>query len=275
MTKDMGGASERDLILWAKDGDRQAFDELKKRHGPRIRGYIFTRTWTDTDADDIEAETWIMTWQRMHAYDPVRPDALPLISWVKLMASRCLADYYRCSEHEVQWQMDDCSSVASRENDADRDIWTRDELLPRCFSDEMGYPWQLLAFGLLYGKEWTRKEVEGRFSGSRLDLVLGEVMRETQNAFYLDDPSLMKCFEPLQRRMAMPVCRHVREEDSVTRRLVAAFGQDETGQTVLRKYFVTRDPRNTLSDWKYKVKTRILTFYKEHPELMYMPSSEM
>jgi hypothetical protein len=61
---------EAPLIDRAKQGDREAFDELYVRHNERVDGFIRARTDNKKETEDVSQETKLSVWQKIPTYDP-------------------------------------------------------------------------------------------------------------------------------------------------------------------------------------------------------------
>jgi RNA polymerase sigma-70 factor (ECF subfamily) len=66
-------ASERDLVLRAQSGDRQAFGELLKRHMRRAYFAALGLTGSHEDALDLSQEAFVRAYRARASLDPDRP----------------------------------------------------------------------------------------------------------------------------------------------------------------------------------------------------------
>ena len=66
-------ADERALILRAKAGDRNAFDEIVLAYQARLRGYVARFVPSGQDAYDVVQEVFIAAYRDLSALDPERP----------------------------------------------------------------------------------------------------------------------------------------------------------------------------------------------------------
>jgi RNA polymerase sigma-70 factor, ECF subfamily len=67
-----GEADDAELVAWAADGDRRAFDEIVRRHGPfalRVAARLVSDTAT---AEDVVQEAMVRAWARAGSFDPRR-----------------------------------------------------------------------------------------------------------------------------------------------------------------------------------------------------------
>jgi RNA polymerase sigma-70 factor (ECF subfamily) len=85
------GADESGLIAQAK-GDQEAFGELYERYVERIHRYIYYRTGSDADAEDLTARTFMKAWEHMGNYDD---RGLPFSAWLYRIAHNLVANWHR------------------------------------------------------------------------------------------------------------------------------------------------------------------------------------
>ena len=92
-------ADESALIEQAKS-DHDAFGQLYERYAQRIYQYIYYRTSSEADAEDLAAKTFMRAWQHMATYDdrgvpfsaPLSCLAIGLAQSVDIMAPLIGAD---------------------------------------------------------------------------------------------------------------------------------------------------------------------------------------
>lgn len=61
--------SDRDVVERAKGGDAEAFAELVRRHGPRVRRLARSLVRGDADADDLAQEAFVRAHQALPRFD--------------------------------------------------------------------------------------------------------------------------------------------------------------------------------------------------------------
>lgn len=83
--------TERDLIVQAQQGDRQAFSELVRRHRTGVVNVVYRMTGDAHLAEDAAQEAFIRAWQHLHAY---RPDS-PFRNWLYRIATNAALDALR------------------------------------------------------------------------------------------------------------------------------------------------------------------------------------
>jgi RNA polymerase sigma-70 factor (ECF subfamily) len=85
------GAEESALIARAKD-DQEAFGQLYERYSQRIYQYIYYRTSSEADAEDLTARTFMRAWQHMATYDD---RGVPFSAWLYRIAHNLVANWHR------------------------------------------------------------------------------------------------------------------------------------------------------------------------------------
>jgi RNA polymerase sigma-70 factor (ECF subfamily) len=63
-------ADDRELILRAQRGERQAFSELVCRHQPAVTGMIYRMCGDPQRAEDAAQEAFVRAWQNLKKYKP-------------------------------------------------------------------------------------------------------------------------------------------------------------------------------------------------------------
>lgn len=82
---------ESGLIARAKS-DREAFGELYERYAERIHRYIYYRTGSEVDAEDLTARTFMKAWEHIGSYDD---RGLPFSAWLYRIAHNLVANWHR------------------------------------------------------------------------------------------------------------------------------------------------------------------------------------
>lgn len=83
--------SERELVVSAQNGDRNAFSELVRMHAQGVLNVVQRMCGDAQLAEDAAQETFIRAWQNLPAY---RPDT-PLRNWLYRMAVNAGTDMLR------------------------------------------------------------------------------------------------------------------------------------------------------------------------------------
>jgi RNA polymerase sigma-70 factor (ECF subfamily) len=84
-------ADESALIEQAKS-DQHAFGQLYERYAQRIYQYIYYRTSSEADAEDLAAKTFMRAWQHMATYDD---RGVPFSAWLYRIAHNLVANWHR------------------------------------------------------------------------------------------------------------------------------------------------------------------------------------
>lgn len=84
-------ADESALIERAK-ADQEAFGQLYERYAQRIYQYIYYRTGSESDAEDLAAKTFMRAWQHMANYDD---RGVPFSAWLYRIAHNLVANWHR------------------------------------------------------------------------------------------------------------------------------------------------------------------------------------
>ncbi len=67
-----GQAEDPELVSWAADGDRRAFDEIVRRHGPFALRVASRLVFDTAAAEDVVQEAMVRAWTQASAFDPLR-----------------------------------------------------------------------------------------------------------------------------------------------------------------------------------------------------------
>lgn len=85
------GVDESGLIARAKV-DQEAFGVLYERYVERIHRYVYYRTGSDVDAEDLTARTFMKAWEHIGNYDD---RGLPFSAWLYRIAHNLVANWHR------------------------------------------------------------------------------------------------------------------------------------------------------------------------------------
>ncbi len=67
-----GEADDADLLTWAAGGDRRAFDEIVRRHGPFALRVASRLVFDTAAAEDVVQEAMVRAWTQASNFDPRR-----------------------------------------------------------------------------------------------------------------------------------------------------------------------------------------------------------
>lgn len=88
---DPSNASDEQLVQSARQGDREAFEELVYRHRNKIYSRVFSMVRNAEDALDLSQESWIKAWQRL---DQFHGDS-SFATWITRVAINVCLDFLR------------------------------------------------------------------------------------------------------------------------------------------------------------------------------------
>lgn len=95
---DLEAQDESFLVLRARTGDTQAFDELLRRNLPGIYRLCAGMLGAGDDAQDATQETFVRAWQNLRRYDPSRPFG----PWLRGIAMKVCQQGLRRRSGELQ-----------------------------------------------------------------------------------------------------------------------------------------------------------------------------
>lgn len=105
-------SDESALIEHAKT-DQDAFGQLYERYSQRIYLYIYYRTSSEADAEDLAAKTFMRAWQHMPNYDD---RGIPFSAWLYRIAHNLVANWHRDRSRRTIISLDDLSRWQVNEN---------------------------------------------------------------------------------------------------------------------------------------------------------------
>lgn len=79
------------LIRDCVSGNTRAFDEIVRRHGPRIFNYVLNMTRHRQDAEDVTQQTFIKAYTHLARFDPSHS----FIAWLLTIARRTALNHFR------------------------------------------------------------------------------------------------------------------------------------------------------------------------------------
>lgn len=83
--------SERELVVSAQNGDRNAFSELVRAHARGVFNVVYRMCGDALIAEDAAQETFLRAWQNLSSYRP----AMPLRNWLYRIAFNAGMDMLR------------------------------------------------------------------------------------------------------------------------------------------------------------------------------------
>ena len=85
------GRPDAELVAWSAAGDRAAFGELVRRHGPVVRGLLRRMGAEASLADDVAQDAFLQAFQKAGDLD----NGAAFLPWVKQIAARLYARRWR------------------------------------------------------------------------------------------------------------------------------------------------------------------------------------
>lgn len=89
--RDYPQATDAELVRFARDGDRQAFEELVSRHRDKVFSRAYSMVGNVDDATDLSQEAWIKAWQRLRQFHGDSSFA----TWLTRIAINVCLDFLR------------------------------------------------------------------------------------------------------------------------------------------------------------------------------------
>lgn len=96
--------SDEVVLERAVDGDAEAFSLLYERFVGRIYNYIFYRTGTAVDAEDLTAKVFYRALGRIKFY---RSQGVPFSAWLYRIAHNLVANWYRDNSRKQEVPLED------------------------------------------------------------------------------------------------------------------------------------------------------------------------
>jgi RNA polymerase sigma-70 factor (ECF subfamily) len=100
------------LAIRARE-DREAFGILYERHVRRIYNYVYYRTGSVADAEDLTARTFFQAMNNLHRY---RVQGVPFSAWLFRIAHNLVANWHRDSGRRRAASTDGLVEVAGDDN---------------------------------------------------------------------------------------------------------------------------------------------------------------
>jgi RNA polymerase sigma-70 factor (ECF subfamily) len=89
---------ERDLVEKAKKGESEAFGLLYDRHFDSIYRFVFLKTGSRADAEDISHQVFLSAWQKIENY---KFQGFPFSSWLYKIALNAVIDHWRTKKPNI------------------------------------------------------------------------------------------------------------------------------------------------------------------------------
>jgi RNA polymerase sigma-70 factor (ECF subfamily) len=113
---------ERDLVEKARNGESEAFGVLYDKYFDPIYRFIYLKTRSKVDAEDISHQVFLSAWQRIEKYEF---QGFPFSSWLYKIASNAVIDHWRTKKPDVSIDLvkeDFLKDVPDFHEDVDRKL---------------------------------------------------------------------------------------------------------------------------------------------------------
>ena len=84
-------ATDDEIVRQVRTGDRSAFDELMKRHGPMVYAYSRSRLASEVDARELTQDTLVEAYLSLDRYEP----GTSFAGWLRSIARNLVRNHYR------------------------------------------------------------------------------------------------------------------------------------------------------------------------------------
>lgn len=105
---------DSELAERARNGDKQAFEELVRKHQAAIYSFALHFFRSPDGAEDSAQETFLRAYRFLHTYDPSRK----FITWLYSIARNICIDRHRERTRHEQVSIDDVAPALLAEDDA-------------------------------------------------------------------------------------------------------------------------------------------------------------
>lgn len=122
------GLPEQRLLERCQAADPAAWEELVRRHSPRVYNLCLRFTGRAHDAEDLTQEAFLRIFRNLASY---RPEAGNFGTWVTALTRNLLVDHYRRGRTERKQMVDGADedlfgAVAAPGHSAERMVWQRE-----------------------------------------------------------------------------------------------------------------------------------------------------
>jgi len=101
---DYSELSEKESLRRAMDGDREAFGVLYRQYVDRIYNYVYYRTGSHRDAEDLTARVFIRAMRHIENYED---RGLPITAWLYRIAHNLVANWHRDNSRRREIPLDE------------------------------------------------------------------------------------------------------------------------------------------------------------------------
>lgn len=105
-------AADDDLVQAVARGEIRAFDQLYRRHAPRVHGLALALLRHGGAAEDLTQDVFLTLWRSAHAFDPCRGS---VGAWLAAITRNLAVDQVRRRSAEARALASACGRAAARE----------------------------------------------------------------------------------------------------------------------------------------------------------------
>ncbi len=109
----MTDLSDDSVLERAVQGDTEAFSVLYERYVARIYNYVFYRTGSAVDAEDLTSKVFYRAFGHIHSY---RNTGIPFSAWLYRIAHNLVANWYRDNSRRREVPLDDHPQIPRSEH---------------------------------------------------------------------------------------------------------------------------------------------------------------
>jgi RNA polymerase sigma-70 factor (ECF subfamily) len=107
----MNEASDETVLLQAVGGDNEAFNQLYESYVGRIYNYIYYRTGSQHDAEDITSKVFFRAFNHIREY---KLKGVPFSAWLYRIAHNLVANWYRDRSRKREVPLEDMVHLSHR-----------------------------------------------------------------------------------------------------------------------------------------------------------------
>lgn len=104
MIRPVDTSADDSVLIERAKKDEEAFGQLYERYSQRIYQYIYYRTSSEDDAEDLTAKTFMRAWQHIGNYDN---RGVPFSAWLYRIAHNLVANWHRDNSRRKVISLDD------------------------------------------------------------------------------------------------------------------------------------------------------------------------
>lgn len=99
-----GELPDKEALFRASQGDQDAFGILYQRYVDRIYNYIYYRTGSSADAEDLTARVFFRAMRHIHNY---KDRGVPFSAWLYRIAHNLVANWHRDNSRKKETPLDE------------------------------------------------------------------------------------------------------------------------------------------------------------------------